>query len=168
MGYCAYLRVLLVFTPPNIHSCNIARRRAIGGRKSKLRVPCCPVRRLERPLAPVPEERAQLEPLLSAAVRVDGALVAEIDVLANGEALGVLVGQDDGPAGLGLAHDVGRARVVEEAVVDAARVPGVDAPRAAEGGVANQGVPAAVEVSRVVVCAEVVLLGLRVRKLLQK
>lgn len=89
--------------------------------------------------------------------------MAKVDVLADGEALRVLVRQDDGPAGLWLADDVGCARVVQEAVVDAARVPGVDAPRAAEGLVAYQGVPAAVVVACVVVCAEVVLLGWCVR-----
>lgn len=85
--------------------------------------------------------------------------MAEVDVLANSQALGVLVAQDGGPAGLWLAHDVCGARVVQEAVVDAARVPRVDAAGTAERGVAYQGVAAAVVVACVVVGAEVVLLG---------
>lgn len=88
--------------------------------RSKLRIPSRPVRRLERFLAPVPEQGTQLEPLLAAAGRVHGALVAKVDVLADGQTLRVLVRQDDGPAGLWLADDVGRPRVVQEAVVDAA------------------------------------------------
>jgi len=132
-------------------------------RRSKLRIPSRPVRRLKRLLAPVPEKGTQLEPLLAAAGRVDGALVAKVDVLADGQALRVLVRQDGGPAGLWLSNDVGRPGVVQEAVVDAARVPRVDAACAAERGVAYQGVPASVVVACVVVCAEVVLLGCCVR-----
>lgn len=148
----------------NIHSYPRRRRTTIdriprpGQSRSKLRVPSRPIRRLERLLAAVPEEGAQLEPLLAAAGRVHGALVAEVDVLADGEALGVLVRQDGGPAGFWLAHHVGRPRVVQEAVVDAARIPGVDAARPAERGVAYQGVAASVVMACVVVSAEVVLL----------
>lgn len=89
------------------------------------------------------------------------ALVAQVDVLADDEALRVLVRQDGRAVGLGLADDVGRPRIVQEAVVDAAGVPRVDAARAAEGRVADEGVPAAVVGLSVVVRAVVVLLRRR-------
>lgn len=129
-------RIARIYASKNIHQ---ERRTTIDQTKacrSKLRIPSRPIRALERLLAAVPEQRAELEPLLPAAGRVDGALVAKVDVLADGEALGVLVRQDGGPAGFRLANDVGRPRVVQEAVVDAARVPRVDAACSAERGVA--------------------------------
>ncbi len=85
-------------------------------------------------------------------------LVTEVDVRADCQALRVLVRQDGGARRARLAHHVGRARVVEEAVVDAARVPRVDALRPAERRVAHQRVPPAVVVARLEVCAAVVLL----------
>jgi hypothetical protein len=85
--------------------------------------------------------------------------VAEIDILANDQALGVFVGQNSSAGGLGFADDARRARLVQEAVVDAAGVPGVDTLRAAEGRIADQRVAAAVVVAGVVVGAEVILLN---------
>ena len=46
----------------------------------KLRVPRRPIRALQRPLTPVPEERTQLEPFLPTAVNMDRPLVAQVDV----------------------------------------------------------------------------------------
>ena len=63
-------------------------------------------------------------------------LMAQIHILANRQTLAILIAEDRAASGFGLADDVGGARVVEEAVVDAAAVPGVDALGASEGGVA--------------------------------
>lgn len=63
---------------------------------------------------------------------MDGPLVGKVNVLANGQALGVLVRQDDGSRRLGLTHNVYGPRVVQEAVVNATGVPGIDTHGAAE------------------------------------
>jgi hypothetical protein len=78
----------------------------------ELSVPCCTVRRLQWPLSPVPKERTQLEPFLAAANGVDRPLVAQIDVLANDEALGVFVRENGGTGRLGLAYGVCSARII--------------------------------------------------------
>jgi hypothetical protein len=89
---------------------------------------------------------------------VHRALVAQIHILANRQAHGVLVRQDSAASSFRLANDVCCAHVVEEAVVDTAGVPCVDAVRAADRGVADERVAAAVVVFGFVVRAVVVLL----------
>lgn len=84
--------------------------------------------------------------------------MAQVYIFANGEALGVLVGQDDGARGFGLADDVGGSRVVQEAVVDAARIPCVDALRAAERCVADQRMAPSIVVAGIVMRSVVVFL----------
>lgn len=84
--------------------------------------------------------------------------MTEIDVLADGESLGILVGQDRRTCGLRLAYHVGCSRVIQEAVVDAARVPCVDTVSTSEGSIAYQRVPAAIVVACIVVGAVVILL----------
>lgn len=90
------------------------------------------------------------------------ALVAQIHILANRQPHRVLVRQDGAARGLWLADHVRRSHVVEEAVVDTAGVPRVDAVGAAERGVTDERVAAAVVVFGFVVCAVVVLLRARV------
>lgn len=126
----------------------------------QLRIPRRPIRRLQHPLPPIPEERAQLEPLLAAADRVHAALVPEVDVLADRQPDRVLVRQDRAARRPRLAHHARRPHLVQEAVVDAARIPRVDAVRAPERRVADERVPPAVVVVRSVVRAVVVLLRL--------
>jgi hypothetical protein len=127
--------------------------------KLQFRIPGHPIRTLQRPLPPIPENRAHLEPLLTTTNRMHGALVAKIHILANRETLGVFIGEDDFAGCFGLADGICGAWIVEEDVVDAARVPGVDAFGATEGGVTDEGVAAAVVVAGVVVGAVVVFLG---------
>lgn len=82
----------------------------------------------------------------------------QIHILSNDQPLGILIRENRAPRSLRLSHNVGRAWVVEKAVVDAARVPGVDALGPAERGVADERVPAAVVVACIVVGAEMVFL----------
>jgi hypothetical protein len=89
---------------------------------------------------------------------MDGALVPEINVALDREAVRVFVREDGGSCSLGLADDTLRARLVEEDVVDAAGPPSVDALGAAHAGFADERVAAAVVVAGVVVRAVVVLL----------
>ena len=84
--------------------------------------------------------------------------MAQVDVLADYQALRLLVRQDGRARGLGLAHDIRRARLVQEAIVDAAGVPCVDPMRAAERFVADERMAAPVVVAGVVVGAVVILL----------
>lgn len=63
---------------------------------------------------------------------MNGSLVTQINILSNCQALGVFVGKDDGPIGFWFSDHVGGARVVEEAIVNAAGVPGIDSLRASE------------------------------------
>ena len=63
-------------------------------------------------------------------------LVPQIHILANRQTLTILIAEDGSACGFRLADHVGGARIVEEAVVDAAAVPGVDALGPSEGGVA--------------------------------
>lgn len=125
---------------------------------SQLRIPSRPIRTLQRLLPAIPKQRTQLEPLLPTTNRMHRALMPEVHVLPDNQPLRVLVRQNRRAGSTRLANDVGRARVVEEAVVDAARVPGVDAARPTERRVTNQRVAAAVPVSRVGVEAVMVLL----------
>lgn len=84
--------------------------------------------------------------------------VAQVDILADYQALRLLIRQNCRARGLGLAHDVGRARLVQEAIVDAAGVPCVDPMRAAERFVADERMATPIVVSGVVVGAVVILL----------
>ena len=82
----------------------------------------------------------------------------QVDELVDAEAVDEVVHDDGRVDVLGLADDGRRARVVEEEVVHQAGPPGRDAVRAAEADVADEGVPAAVEVAGVEVASEAVLL----------
>jgi hypothetical protein len=84
--------------------------------------------------------------------------MSEVDVLADGETLGILIRQNNGTGGLGLTDHIGCAWVVQEAVVDAAGVPGIHAMGASEARIADERVTSAIIVSGVVVGAVVVLL----------
>lgn len=84
--------------------------------------------------------------------------MSEVDVLANGKALRVLVGENCRAGGLGLAHGIGGSRVVQEDVVNAAGVPSVHAVSASEARVADERVATAIVVSGIVVRSVVVLL----------
>ena len=84
--------------------------------------------------------------------------MTQIDITPDHEALSILVRQDGRPRGTGLAHHVSGARVVEEAVVDAARVPRVDALRAAKRRVADKRMAATVVVAGVEVSAAMIFL----------
>lgn len=64
--------------------------------------------------------------------------MAQIHVFANSEADGVLVRQDGTTGRFGLADNIGGAHVVEEAIVDTARIPCIDAVGAAERCVADK------------------------------
>jgi len=82
--------------------------------------------------------------------------MSQIHKLANRQPLTLLVTEDNAAGSFRLTNDIFSAWVVEETVVDAGGVPCVDAFCAAEGGVADEGVAAAVvgargEVSAVVV-----------------
>lgn len=118
----------------------------ISPRKSnlQLRIPSRPICTLKRLLPPIPKDRTELEPLLPTTNTMHAPLMAEVDILANGQALAVLVAEDCAARGFGLADYVRRARVVEEAVVDAAAVPGIYALGAPEGRVAYERVSASV------------------------
>ena len=85
-------------------------------------------------------------------------LVSEIDILANCESLRVLVGQDGRPGGLGLTDSISGPGIVQEDIVDTARVPGIYAVCTSEAGIADERVTAAVVVSGIVVRAIVILL----------
>lgn len=84
--------------------------------------------------------------------------MTQVHILANSQANGVLVRQDGTARRFGLADNIGCAHVVEEAVVDTARIPCVDTVGAAERRVADERVAAAVVVVGFVVGAVVVLL----------
>lgn len=84
--------------------------------------------------------------------------MSQIHILPNRQTLSILVAQDDSSRSLGFAHDVTCPRVVQEAVVDAAGIPRVDAVCSAEGVVADEGVAAAVVGVGVVVGAVVIFL----------
>lgn len=84
--------------------------------------------------------------------------MAEIDVLANCESLGVLVGQDSRAGGLGLADSISGPGIVQEDIVDAAGVPGIHAVCTSEAGIADERVTAAIIVSSIVVGAVMILL----------
>jgi hypothetical protein len=124
----------------------------------ELRIPRGSVRRLERPVPAIPEQRTQLKPLLAATNRVNRPFVAQVDVLADYQALGLLVRQDGRARGLGLAHDVSRAWFVQKAIVDAAGVPCVDPMRTPERFVADERMATPIVVSGIVVRAVVILL----------
>ena len=89
---------------------------------------------------------------------MDRSLMAEIDVLANCESLRVLVGQDGRPGGLGLTDSISGPGIVQENIVDTARVPGIYAVCTSEAGIADKRVTASVIVSSIVVGAIVILL----------
>ena len=73
--------------------------------------------------------------------------MTQIHKLANRQPLTLLVAQNNAAGSFRLTHHIFSAWVVEEAVVDAGGVPCVDAFGAAEGGVADEGVAAAVVVA---------------------
>lgn len=83
----------------------------------------------------------------------------EVDVLADRQALGILIRENRCASRLGFAHYVDGAHIIQEAVVNAARVPCVDAHGPTERCIADQRVTTAVIVARVVVGAIVVLLS---------
>lgn len=89
---------------------------------------------------------------------MDRPLVTQVDIVADGESLGVLVRQDGRTCGAWLPHYVHRPWFVQEAVVDAAGIPRVDTLRATERGVTDEGVAAAVVVTRVIMGAVMILL----------
>jgi hypothetical protein len=82
----------------------------------------------------------------------------QIHVFANDQPLGVLIRKNRAARSLRFTNNIGCARIVKKAVVDAARVPGVDTLGPTERSIANERVPAAVVVAGVVVRAEVVFL----------
>lgn len=84
--------------------------------------------------------------------------MSEIDVLANCESLRVLVGQDGRAGGLGLADSIGSSGIIQEDIVDAARVPCIHAVCTSEAGIADERVTAAIIVSSIVVSAVMILL----------
>lgn len=84
--------------------------------------------------------------------------MAQINVLADGEALRVLIRQDRSAASFRLTHHIGGSGLIQEAVVDAARVPCIDTVCTAERGIADERVPTTIVVVCVVVGAIVVLL----------
>jgi len=86
--------------------------------------------------------------------------VSQVHVLANDQALRILVCENGATGSLGLTHDIAGAGVVEEAVVNAAGVPGVDTFRATERGFTDERVPTTVIVACVIMGAKVVLLRL--------
>lgn len=124
----------------------------------QLSIPCCSICGLQRPFPSIPEDRAQLKPLLTAGNRVHGALVAKVNVRTNGQALSILIRQDDGACGTRLTDDVCCAGVIQEAVVNTAGVPGIDALGTTEGRVSDERVATAVVIAGIVVSAVVVLL----------
>ena len=152
--YCVYHRNSdTSYIPPNAsrlnniyYNLNLLTSSSSSYPPLKLRIPRGAIRTLQRPLTAIPPQRTQLEPLLPATNRVHRPLMAQVHILANGQTLRVLIAQDDGARGLGLAHDIRRARIVQEAKVDAARVPRADTVRAAQRGVAHERMPAAVVV----------------------
>lgn len=84
--------------------------------------------------------------------------MSKIDVLANCESLRVFVGQDSRAGGLGLADSIGGPGIVQEYIVDAARVPGIHAVCTSETGIADERVTAAIIISSIVVGAVMILL----------
>ena len=85
--------------------------------------------------------------------------MAQVDVFPDDKTLSVLIRQDRPASGTRLSDNVGGPGIVEEAVVDAARVPRVDALRAAERGIAHEGVAASIVVAGVVMGTVVVFLS---------
>lgn len=84
--------------------------------------------------------------------------MSQIHILANRQPLRILIRQNRPPRSLGFADDISRPRLVKKTVMDARRVPRVDALRAAERCVAHERVPAAVVVACIVMRAEVIFL----------
>lgn len=70
--------------------------------------------------------------------------MSQIHKLSNRQPLTLFITQNNAAGSFGLANDIFSAWVVEETVVDAGGVPCVDAFCAAERGVADEGVAAAV------------------------
>lgn len=85
-------------------------------------------------------------------------LVAQVDIFADDESLGVFIGQNGPTCGPRLPHNVHGTWLVQEAVMDAAGIPGVDALRATERGVTNEGVAPAVVVPGIIMGAIMIFL----------
>lgn len=122
------------------------------------RVPSRPIRALQRPFPSIPKQRTKLEPLLATANAVNTPLMSQVHILPYRQPLRILVAQDDSPGSLGFSNDVDRPGFVQEAVMDAAGIPCVDAVCPAEGVVAYEGVAATVVGVGVVVGAVVIFL----------
>lgn len=58
--------------------------------------------------------------------------MSEVDVFANRETLGVFVGKNGGASGFRLTDHVNCTWVIQETIVDAARIPCVDPVRSPE------------------------------------
>lgn len=89
---------------------------------------------------------------------MDRTLVAQVDILADDESLGVFIGQDGPTSGPRLSHNVHSPWVVQEAVMYAAGIPGVDALGTTERGVTNEGVAPAVVVTSIIMGAIMIFL----------
>jgi hypothetical protein len=88
----------------------------------------------------------------------------KVNITSDDQTLRILVGQDSPPCSFRLAYRICSARIVQEHVVDAARVPSVDSFCASEGFIANERVPSTIIVSSIVVSSVMILLFSSVSK----
>jgi hypothetical protein len=58
--------------------------------------------------------------------------MTKVNILADSEALRVLIGQNGGTSCFGLSNDIRSSRVIQETVVDAAGIPCIDTLGSAE------------------------------------
>ena len=90
--------------------------------------------------------------------------MAQVHVALDRKALGILVGEDSAAGRLGFADNALGSRLVEEAVVDTAGPPGIDALSATDAFFTDKGMSPAIVVAGIVVGTVVVFLFLeRVR-----
>lgn len=90
---------------------------------------------------------------------MDRPFVTQVDVFSDDESLRILIGQYCPSRGSRLSHNVHRPWFVQEAIMDATGIPGIDALRATERGVTNKGVAPAVVVTSVIMGAVMILLS---------
>lgn len=84
--------------------------------------------------------------------------MSQIHVLSNNQSLRILITQNRASCGLGLTYNIAAAHVVEETVVNARRVPSIDALCTAERVISDERVAATVIGRGIVVSAIVVFL----------
>lgn len=113
-------------------------------------------------------QRTQLEEALSVAPYKCAALMRQIDKLIQSKPVDEVVHDDCRVAVFGLAHDIHCSGIVEIEIMHQTAPPGRHAVRASESDIADEGMATAIEVSRVVVTTESILLWIQVSMLLSE